>query len=365
MVLLTLFAVRRTMTKIVVRPVEELTVHVNKLNTLAGAASQEDTSKSFDEMRHLGFIFNDMAEKLQSAYVDMERKVEERTQLLWETSERLSEKSEELQGINVLLLENKRKKMEFMTVLSDELSQPLREIIVFSQNMLEKQSGAWRSRNQDQKRNQSLIQNKYLLRNQYHDKNQKTELANILWQAQNLDNQISNLVAMSEIEAGLMALDYTELYIEEILKELKGSMAPMFVRKGLKFSVDIAPSTPSVVADPAKLTHVLRNLLSDSVHYTPDGGWIKIMIEPLPVSRYNKKMILIQVSDNGSSVRDEDIPGMLTKTLQGKRVGKESRGGLGLAIVKIFVEMHGGTVEVKSIWNKGTFFSIRIPRSPD
>jgi two-component system phosphate regulon sensor histidine kinase PhoR len=121
-----------------------------------------------------------------------------------------------------------------------------------------------------------------------------------------------------------------------------------------------------MVADYNKIKHVLRNLLSNSLKYTPEGGWIRVRVEPIPVSRDSQEMVLIQVSDSGVGIKSGDLPNIFTKMWQDKKPGdSEESGGLGLAIVKIFIELHGGTVDVKSVWQKGTLFSIRVPSNAD
>jgi len=326
-----------TMGRIVVKPLKELTEHVDRLGSVSWEDNLTTTETAFDEVRHLGLAFNSMSERLQSSYSNLEDRVEERTQMLREANEELRVKGDEMQRINSLLSDSDRQKSELMAKISGGLRQPLSSIIAFSQMVLANPSSQ-----QDQ--------------SQY--------LMDILWNAQNLDAQINDLMAMSKIEAGLMGLEYMEFRFEDILKELRAAMNPIFSRKNLRFNVDIATTTPSVVADFDKIRHVFRNLLANALKFTPEGGWVRVRIEPMPVGGDGREFILIQISDSGLGIKSEDLPNIFASMWQSKS-GQEGKGGMGLSIVKIFTELHGGTVEVKSIWQKGTLFSLRIPRSPD
>ena len=340
-VILILFALNWTLGRLVIKPLKALTQDVDRIGDRSWGDSQADTYNNFEEMHQLGLAFNTMSSKLQSSYDNLEEQVEVRTQMLREANEQLRVKGQELQYINSLLSDSDRQKSELMAAISNELSQPLNAIISFTQNALE------HSQNQGQV--------KYL--------------SEILGNAQMLDDQISDLLAMSQIEAGLMGLDYTEFKFEDILEDLRKMVDPVVERKLLNFSINIDETTTSVVADESKIVHVLRNLLSNAIKYTPEGGWVRLDIGPQPEAKDEKQqdMISIRISDSGIGIKTEDLPNVFTRMW---RSGEEaSRGltnhGLGLAIAKIFVELHGGSVDIKSIWQKGTLVTITMPRSPE
>ncbi|MCL1917328.1 MAG: DUF3365 domain-containing protein [Peptococcaceae bacterium] len=334
-ILVTFLVMFFMMGRIVVRPLRALTANVDKLGGRSWEDSRIDVSKTFAEMRSLGVAFNTMSENLRRSYTTLEDTVEERTHMLREANEQLKQKGTELQRINSLLSDSDRKKSGMIAALSGELRQPLSAIIAFTQNVME---------------------------NSYSHQDQIRYLDDIRGNAQMLDDQISDLMAMSQIEAGLMSLDYTEFKVEDVFKDLRKIVNPIVERKGLKLSVDIDSATSSLVADEKKVVHILRNLLSNAVKYTPEGGWIRVKVEP--ASREDgQDMILIQVSDSGIGIKPEDLSSLFTQMWQGEQgsQGGQDNHGLGLAIVKILIELHGGTIDVKSIWQKGTLFSIRIP----
>ena len=112
-----------------------------------------------------------------------------------------------------------------------------------------------------------------------------------------------------------------------------------------------------ICLDQDKTKEVLINLISNSLKFTPEGGWIKVIC-----ARQDGR-VLVTVQDSGVGIAKEDIPKLFDKFIQfGRRAGPGEKGtGLGLAIVKKLVEMHGGTIDVESEVGQGTTFAISLP----
>jgi signal transduction histidine kinase len=339
--LITFLVMYLIMGRIVVRPLKRLTTHVNKLGSMEWDIDRDEieADKTVAEIRQLGTAFSDMSDKLRNSYANLEEKIEERTFMLQKANEQLNNKGAELHRINTLLSDADRMKSEMMATISSGLRKPLTSIMTISQMMLT---------------------------NPGSPESQKQFLGGILGNVQSLDDQLSNLMAMSQIEAGLMALEYTEFDLEDIAADLRKIMEPICERKSLKFAVDLDVNMPTMVADLEKIMHILRNLLNNSYKFTPEGGWIRVRIEALPFSRENnRELVLIQVTDSGVGIKEEDLPEIFTRMWQNKGDDDpDQKSGLGLAIVKIFVELHGGTIDMKSTLNQGTHCSLLIPRNP-
>jgi signal transduction histidine kinase len=110
-----------------------------------------------------------------------------------------------------------------------------------------------------------------------------------------------------------------------------------------------------VLADPALLRHVLENLLSNALKYSPDDSSVE-----LNVARENGEL-RFEVRDRGIGISEEDQRHLFETFHRGKNVGEISGTGLGLAIVRGAVELHGGSVSVQSQLSAGTQFTVRIP----
>jgi two-component system cell cycle sensor histidine kinase PleC len=113
--------------------------------------------------------------------------------------------------------------------------------------------------------------------------------------------------------------------------------------------------------DRRALTQIMLNLLSNAVKFTPDGG--RIMMR----GRQTDGCAFISIMDTGIGIaRDalaklgrpfEQVESQHTKTHQGS--------GLGLAIAKSLVELHGGTMRIRSILGRGTIVIVRLPIAPN
>jgi signal transduction histidine kinase len=108
--------------------------------------------------------------------------------------------------------------------------------------------------------------------------------------------------------------------------------------------------------DRAKVVQVLRNLVSNAVKFTPEGGQVSVDV------RRRDADWIIRVSDTGMGIPKEALPKIFERFYRVKRRGKQIKGtGLGLAIVHKIVMMHGGTIEVESQVDQGTTFTVLIP----
>jgi len=110
--------------------------------------------------------------------------------------------------------------------------------------------------------------------------------------------------------------------------------------------------------DRDQLKRLFVNLLDNAIKYTPQGG--KIILE----SKKEGKIINIEISDTGIGISQDELPRIFDRfyTVDKSRSGVGF--GLGLSIVKSIVEAHKGNIEVKSVLNKGTTFTVHLPVYP-
>jgi signal transduction histidine kinase len=122
-------------------------------------------------------------------------------------------------------------------------------------------------------------------------------------------------------------------------------------------ALSVTEAEAPVMADPARLRQVLRNLIGNAVKYTPEGGRIEVLVsQPDGLAQ-------LQVRDTGLGIPSGDLPYIFDKFY---RVQAEDRqgiegSGLGLAIVKAIVDQHAGTVAVESEVGQGTCFTVSLP----
>lgn len=176
--------------------------------------------------------------------------------------------------------------------------------------------------------------------------------------AQILTRMITDLLTLSKMEAMKSVASREEVDIGAILHEVVKDAGPLGQNKPVKILLKIDPALPLIKSDPVKLKEVFLNLFSNAMKYTPKGS-IRIFAKDLP----EKRRVRVDVIDTGVGIHQEELVRLFeefhrvddpaTKTISGT--------GLGLSIVKMMVELLQGSVEVKSVYGKGSTFTIFLP----
>ena len=173
---------------------------------------------------------------------------------------------------------------------------------------------------------------------------------------------VSDLLDISRIEAGHIALVKEEIdlaaLIEEVIAEAKRRANEE--NRPMEFKTEIAPDLPPVIADRERIRQVIENLVENAYRYTPEGGKVTVTAH---LAEGNK--IQVDVSDTGIGIPPEEQERVFERFYRGENplVMASAGTGLGLAIVKTLVEMHGGEIWVESegIPGKGSTFSFTLP----
>ncbi|MHA1930292.1 MAG: ATP-binding protein [Candidatus Thorarchaeota archaeon] len=133
---------------------------------------------------------------------------------------------------------------------------------------------------------------------------------------------------------------------------ISATLARANIPESIKLETDLDTELPVIFADPTQLSRVFINLIRNAVQAMEKGGKLSINIETVEPG-----YISITITDTGSGITEENLQNIFTPLFTTKAKGI----GLGLAISKTFIESHDGTIDVKSIVDKGTSFEIRIP----
>jgi signal transduction histidine kinase len=167
---------------------------------------------------------------------------------------------------------------------------------------------------------------------------------------------INDVLDLSEIEAGTMALDLQKLDLYELLEGLIDQTREWTQRTGLTLSLECAKDAGFFVGDARRLKQVAFNLLSNAFKYTPRGGSVTLGGE------IDGDAVRISVADTGPGVSPDVMPSAFER-FSAKGVALARAGaGLGLALVNRFVELHHGWVELESVPGKGTKVTCHLPR---
>ena len=168
---------------------------------------------------------------------------------------------------------------------------------------------------------------------------------------------VNDLLDISRIEAGKMAIEFDSVSVGLILEKAVGFLKSQADEKKIELSFSVPGDLPAMKADVNKITWVLTNLISNSLRYTDADGYIRLSAERAGTQVY------ISVSDNGAGIPYEYQSRIFDKFVQVKSEKSLGGSGLGLAICKEIVRAHGGTIWVDSQPGKGSKFTFSVPQA--
>jgi signal transduction histidine kinase len=240
----------------------------------------------------------------------------------------IEDKSRQLEEAN-------QHKDEFLASMSHELRTPLNAIIGFSEVMLERMFG------------------------ELNDK-QEEYLSDILSSGRHLLSLINDILDLAKIEAGRMELEPSDFDLPQAIDNALILVRERAMRRGIGIERWIDPRLGEIKGDERKVKQVLLNLLSNAVKFTPEGGRIEVR------AALAGAMAEISVTDTGTGIAPEDHEAVFEEFRQvGTDYARKHEGtGLGLALARKFVELHGGTIWVKSQIGQGSTFTFTIPVGP-
>ncbi|MBD0388834.1 MAG: response regulator, partial [Nostoc sp. C3-bin3] len=228
-----------------------------------------------------------------------------------------------------------RIKDEFLAVLSHELRSPLNPIL------------GWSKLLQTKKLDEKTIPQAL-----------KTIERNARLQAQ----LIEDLLDISRILQGKLSLNIYPVDLASVISAAMETVRLSAEAKSIEMHISLEPNLGQVLGDSGRLQQVVWNLLSNAVKFTPAGGRVDIRL--LSCLNSNSNSALIEVSDTGKGIDPDFLPYVFEYFRQENSSTTRKFGGLGLglAIVRHLVELHGGTVQVKSEGeDQGATFTVRLP----
>jgi signal transduction histidine kinase len=168
---------------------------------------------------------------------------------------------------------------------------------------------------------------------------------------------IDDLLDISRITRGSIELRRESCELGTILSMAIESSRPYIEEAGVELSVSTPRSPVEIDADPARLSQVFSNLLTNAAKYTERGGHIWLSAER------RDREVVVAVRDNGIGIRPEMLSQVFEMFTQVDKTERSDGGlGIGLSLVRALVELHGGVVEAHSDGsNRGSEFTVRLP----
>jgi len=227
--------------------------------------------------------------------------------------------------------EANRLKDEFLATVSHELRTPLNAVLGWT----------------------------HLLRSNNLDKEGRDRaLETIERNARSQQQLIEDLLDVSRIITGKLRLDVRPVEPSTFIDGAIEAVRPAAKAKEIHLTTISDDTIPFISGDPARLQQVVWNLLSNAIKFTPPGGQVEVKLERVA------QQVEITVTDSGQGISAEFLPFVFERFRQADMKTTRAHGGLGLglAIVRQLVELHGGTVDVRSPGEaQGSTFIVRLP----
>jgi PAS domain S-box-containing protein len=271
-------------------------------------------------------IFRDVTERRRA-----EQKIKEQIKIIEEQNIELAKAHEKA-------LEATKAKSAFLASMSHELRTPLNAIIGYSEMLIEEISDDGETR--------------------YRDDLEKIRLA-----GKNLLGLINEVLDLSKIEAGRMELYLEQFDMKALINEVAATIEPLMRKNENAFVLNIVDDIPSVHLDVTKVRQILFNLISNASKFTQKGTiTLTAGVKHSPDDSGAK--IVLKVSDTGIGITEEQKTKLFKEFSQADSSTSRQYGGtgLGLAITKHFCDMMHGSIDVESVPQKGTTFTVILPQ---
>jgi two-component system, sensor histidine kinase and response regulator len=230
--------------------------------------------------------------------------------------------------------EGKKIRYQFLSVLSHELKAPLNALEGYLRMMQEKQAG---DRIDD-----------------YAD-----HIDRSLQRIQGMRNLIMDLLDFTKIRLERKEEKIQEVDLAEVAKGAIVTVQPYAIQMDVTINLDVR-SDSNIMADPEDMEIIFNNLISNAVKYNKFGGKAEITIDS------TENEVLLVFTDTGIGISEADKENLFREFMRVKneRTKNISGSGLGLSIVRKVIELYHGTVKVDSTPDRGTVFTVRLPKKP-
>jgi two-component system phosphate regulon sensor histidine kinase PhoR len=174
-----------------------------------------------------------------------------------------------------------------------------------------------------------------------------------------LENQVERVLNIAKLDKDKVVLNKENFDVHELLAEVKENFEFNQLNQGGKIELNCIAENYKIQADPVHLTNVVYNLLDNAVKYCITTPQIVLN------TRNEKNLLVIEIADNGIGMKREDVKQIFEKfyRVPTGNIHNVKGFGLGLYYVKLIIDAHEGKIEVKSLVNKGTTFTIYLPIS--
>lgn len=174
---------------------------------------------------------------------------------------------------------------------------------------------------------------------------------------------INNVLDMARIESGKVELDENYALVSDITEKINGVFEVEAKKKEIHYIHELQVEHQHILCDVTKVQEIFVNLISNAIKYTPAGGTVAIRSQEILCDKEGYVCIKTEVTDTGIGMSKEFFPSLFVPFARERNttIGKVAGTGLGMPIVKKYIDMLGGSIEVKSELGKGSQFTVILP----
>jgi signal transduction histidine kinase len=278
----------------------------------------------------------DQNRELLQSLEDIRRRDEESKQLNQELGDtnrgvvalyaELDERAEQLRKASEL-------KSRFLSHMSHEFRTPLNSVLALSRLLLDRIDGELTSE-------------------------QERQISYIRRSAESLLELVNDLLDLSKVEAGKVDVKPTHFTVRALFGALRGALRPLLSSSAVELIFDGDDDLPEMLTDEAKISQILRNLISNALKFT-EKGEVRVTARYEPDDQH----VVFTVRDTGIGIAAKDLDrifeefSQIDSTLQRKVKGT----GLGLPLSRSLAELIGGVIQAESVPGQGSVFTLTIP----
>ncbi len=231
------------------------------------------------------------------------------------------------------LRELDRLKSEFIGIASHELRTPLSLVLGYS----------------------SLLRNRL-------DGRDRDTLQHIISGAIRIGDIVDDLVNLRRSDLQEQQLELEQIDLWMVLREVVHELHPLAEARGVTLDLECPDTATVILADQEKISLALAHLVDNATKFTRPHGVVRVVGQIAP----SAEAVMIEVRDTGVGITPRELSRVFDRFYQVAPSATRSQTGLGigLAIAKMFIELHGGQIQVQSVLGQGSVFQVRLPLVP-